>query len=210
MKTSSKIRLLVVDVHFTVRMGLTASINMESDLEVVAEASTFQQAIKEYRQCRPDVVLLDYCLPGASGVEVLEKLKGEFPDIRVIIFSSFSGDENIHRSIQAGARAYLLKSGTRAELLKAIRVVYAGERYLPHEVAAELAHRLNRSELSDRELNVLRLVARGKTNKEIAMALQIAEITVKQHVGHILSKLDASDRTQAATIALRRGIISLD
>jgi two-component system, NarL family, response regulator len=210
MKTSSKIRLLVVDDHFTVRMGLTASINMESDLEVVAEASTFHQAIKEYRKCQPDVVLLDYCLPGASGVEVLEKLKSEFPAIRVIIFSSFSGDENIHRSIQAGARAYLLKSGTRAELLKAIRVVYAGERYLPQEVAAELAHRLNRSELSERELNVLRLVAQGKTNKEIAMALDIAEITVKQHVGHILSKLGASDRTQAATVALRRGIISLD
>ena len=121
MKTPAKIRLLVVDDHFTVRMGLTASINMESDMEVVAEASTFQQTIKVYRQCQPDVVLLDYRLPGAGGIEILEALMAEFPDARVIIFSSYSGDENIHRAMQSGARAYLLKSGSRAELLKAIR-----------------------------------------------------------------------------------------
>ena len=128
----------------------------------------------------------------------------------MIIFSSYSGDENIHRAIQAGARAYLLKSGSRVELLKAIRAVHSGERYLPQEVATELAQRLDRSQLSDREINVLQLVARGQTNKEIGVALKIAEITVKQHVGHILTKLGASDRTQAATLALRRGIISLE
>ncbi len=210
MKMPSKIRLLVVDDHFTVRMGLTASINMESDMEVVAEASTFPQAIKVYRQCQPDIVILDLRLPGTSGIEILAALKREFPEARVIIFTSYAGDENIHRAIQAGAHAYLLKSGSRAELLKAIRAVNAGERYLPQAVAAELAQRLDRSQLSDRELNILQLVARGHTNKEIAVALHVAEITVKQHVGHILSKLGASDRTQAATVALRRGIISLD
>ena len=209
-KTPAKIRLLIVDDHFTVRMGLTASINMESDMEVVAEASNLQQTIKAYRQCHPDVVLLDYRLPGAGGIEILEALMAEFPRTRVIIFSSYSGDENIHRAIQAGARAYLLKSGSRVELLKAIRAVHSGERYLPQEVATELAQRLDRSQLSDREIHVLQLVARGQTNKEIGAALHIAEITVKQHVGHILNKLGASDRTQAATLALRRGIISLE
>ena len=209
-KTPAKIRLLVVDDHFTVRMGLTASINMESDMEVVAEASNLQLTIKMYRQYHPDVVLLDYRLPGAGGIEILEALMAEFPGTRVIIFSSYSGDENIHRAIQAGARAYLLKSGSRVELLKAIRAVHSGERYLPQEVATELAQRLDGSQLSDREIHVLQLVARGQTNKELGVALHIAEITVKQHVGHILTKLGASDRTQAATLALRRGIISLE
>jgi two-component system NarL family response regulator len=210
MKKPAKIRLLVVDDHFTVRMGLTASINMESDMEVVAEASTFQQALKEYRQNQPDIVTLDLRLPGRGGVEILKALVSEFPGARVIIFSSYSGEENIHRALQAGARAYLLKSDSRVELLKAIRAVHAGERYLPQEVAAELAQRLDRSQLSDREINILQLIARGQSNKDIALVLHIAEITVKQHVGHILSKLGASDRTQAATTALRRGIISLD
>ncbi len=210
MKTPVKIRLLVVDDHFTVRMGLTASINMESDMEVVGEASNFQQTIKVYRQCHPDVVLLDYRLPGVGGIGILEALMAEFPSTRVIIFSSYSGDENIHRAIKAGARAYLLKSGSRAELLKAIRAVHSGERYFPQEVATELAQRLDGAQLSAREINVLQLVARGQTNKEIGVALHIAEITVKQHVGHILAKLGASDRTQAATLALRRGIISLE
>jgi two-component system NarL family response regulator len=210
MKTPGKIRLLVVDDHFMVRMGLTTSLNTESDMQVVAEASTFQQAIKLHRQCQPDIVILDLRIPGAGGMEILEALKSEFPEARVIIFSSYSGNENIHRAIQAGACAYLLKSGPRAEMLKAIRAVHAGEYYLPPGVAAELAQRLDRSQLDDREMKVLKLVARGQTNKEIAQALNVAEITIKQRVGRILTKLGASDRTQATTVALRRGIISLD
>ena len=200
----------MVDDHFSVRMGLATSINLESDMEVVGEASTLKQTLNVYRQLQPDIVLLDYRLPDLDGIETLKALFLEFPSARAIIFTSFSGDGNIHRAMQAGARAYLLKSGPRIELLKAIRTVYSGERYLPQEVAAELTHRLDRSQLSDREITVLQLVASGQTNKEIGMTLHIAEITVKQHVGHILTKLGASDRTQAATMALRRGIISLD
>jgi two-component system NarL family response regulator len=208
MKTP-KIRILVVDDHFVVRMGLSGSINMEEDMMVIAEASNGQQAIHLYRQHRPDIVLMDLRLPAQEGTATVAAICNEHPEARIIMLSTYDGDEDIYRSFQAGARSYLLKSVSREELLAAIRAVYAGQRYVPLAVAARLAERLPFNELSSRELEVLRLIVRGMSNKEIAAALSITEVTTKLHVGHILTKLKVNDRTQAATSALQRGIIHL-
>ena len=204
-----KIRILVVDDHFVVRMGLSGSINMEEDMMVVAEASNGQQAIQLYRQQTPDIVLMDLRLPATDGVVTATAICKEDPDARVIMLSTYDGDEEIYRSFQAGARSYLLKSASREELLAAIRAVHGGQRYIPPAVAARLAERVPFTELSSREMEVLRLIVKGMSNKEIAAALNITEVTTKLHVGHILGKLKVNDRTQAATSALQRGIIHL-
>ena len=206
----NKIRILVVDDHFVVRMGLCSSINMEEDTVVVAEASNGRQAIQLYRQHVPDVVLLDLRLPGMDGVETTVAICKEHPDARIIMLSTYDGDEDIYRSFQAGARSYLLKSVLREELLTAIRAAHAGQRYIPPAVAERLAERVPFLELSARELEVLRLIVKGMSNKEIGAALNITEVTTKLHVGHILSKLKVNDRTQAATTAVQRGIVHLD
>lgn len=206
---NAPIRILVVDDHFAVRMGLTASINMEEDMKVVAEATGHRQALEQYRKHHPDVVLMDLRLPGDDGVVVTASLCQETPPAKIVVFSSYGGDENVHRALEAGARAYLFKSGPRAELISAIRKVQAGEFYLPPAVAAELARYVSRPSLSDRELEVLRHIVGGRSNKEIGDALNISEVTVKRHVGHILEKLAVQDRTQAATLAIQRGIIQL-
>src|SRR6266511_3938730 len=174
---------MIVDDHFVVRIGLTAALNTEPDMLVVAEAEDGPQAIERFRQYRPDVALMDLRLPGLSG------------------------DESIHRALQAGAKAYLLKTTSHDDLLTAIRVVYNGRKYLPPEVAAQLAERLPNSELSAREMEVLQLIAKGLSNREIANALFVTEGTIKFHVINILNKLGAKDRTMAVTIALQRGII---
>lgn len=205
----TKIRVLVVDDHFMVRMGLASSVNTEPDLLVVAEASNGSQALDAYRKHRPDVTLMDLRLPDRSGIEVTLELCAEFPAARIIVLSTYDGDEDIYRALQAGAWAYLLKSVLREQLLEAIRAVAHGHRYLPPEVAARLAERMPRSDLSARELEVLRLIVKGRSNKEIAAGLFIAEVTVKLHVSHLLSKLRVQDRTQLATEAIRRGIIYL-
>ena len=205
-----KIRIMVVDDHFVVRIGLAASINIEPDMVVAAEASTGQQAVELFRQHRPDIVLMDLKLPGMGGIEATSAICKEFPQAAVIILSTHDSEEDIYHAVQAGARSYLLKTAAREDLINTIRAVHAGERAIPPAIGARLAARMTRAELTAREIEVLRLIAQGQSNKEIARALQIAEVTVKLHVGHILTKLNARDRTQATTIALERGILHLD
>jgi two-component system NarL family response regulator len=205
-----KIRIMVVDDHFVVRMGLCGSINVEADMAVVAEASTGEQALATYRKDRPDIVLMDLKLPGISGAEATKAICKEFPGAAVIMVSTHDGEEDIYRSLQAGARTYLLKTAARNELIDTIRAVHAGERSISPAVGARLAERMTHPDLTAREIDVLELVARGKSNKEIASDLSIAEVTVKLHVGHILTKLGVNDRTQATTTALQRGIVHLD
>jgi len=210
MKNPKPIRILVVDDHFMVRMGLSASLNVEPDMQVVADAGSAEAALEAYRRHRPSIVIMDVRLPGKSGTDCTAKIIREFPDARILILSTHSGEEEIYRAMQAGARGYVVKSIVREELLRAVREVYRGGTYLDPLVASHLAERRSHRQLSNRELDVLRLVAKGFGNKEIASALNIAEVTVKLHVSHVLEKLGVNDRTQAATAALQRGIISLD
>jgi len=210
MPTPKPIRILVVDDHFMVRMGLSASLNVEPDMEVVAEAANAEAALAAYRQHHPTLVIMDVRLPGTSGAEATAAIVAEFPDARVLMLSTHSGEEEVFRSLQAGARGYILKSAIREELLRAIRDVSEGRRYIDAAVAPLLAARMSHRSLTTREIEVLRMVARGLGNKEIAASLNIAEVTVKLHVSHVLEKLDAKDRTEAATVALQRGIISLE
>lgn len=210
MRNPKSIRILVVDDHFMVRMGLAASLNVEPDMEVVAEVGTGQAAVEAYRQHHPTLVIMDVRLPGMSGADSTAAIIREFPDARVLMLSTHSGEEEIYRSLQAGARGYILKSAKRDELLQAIREVYEGRRYLDATVAPLLAERLSHRSLTSREMEVLRMVVKGLGNKEIAAALNIAEVTVKLHVSHVLEKLNVKDRTQAATAALQRGIVSLE
>jgi DNA-binding NarL/FixJ family response regulator len=210
MKSSKPIRILVVDDHFMVRMGLSASLNVENDMEVVAEVGNGAAAIEAYRKHRPALVIMDVRLPGMSGAEATAAIVRESPDAAVLMLSTHAGEEEIYRALQAGARGYVLKSVMREELLRAIREVSAGRRYVDPTVAPLLAARVSQRSLTSREVEVLRMVAKGLGNKEIAAALDIAEVTVKLHVSHVLEKLNAKDRTEATTVALQRGIISLE
>jgi two-component system NarL family response regulator len=207
---ATKIQVMVVDDHFVVRMGLSGSINLEPDMKVVTEASTGEQAVTLYRQHQPDIVLMDLKLPGISGVEATRAICKEFPTASVIMLSTHDGEEDIYRSLQAGARTYLLKTAVRNELIDTIRTVHGGGRCISPTIGARLAERMSHQELTAREIDVLALIVRGRSNKEIASDLSIAEVTVKLHVGHILAKLGVNDRTQATTTALQRGIIHLD
>jgi two-component system NarL family response regulator len=207
---NKQIRIMVVDDHFVVRMGLVGSINIEPDMVVEVEASTGQQAIDRFRQYRPDIVLMDLKLPDLSGVEATRAICREFPGASIIMLSTHDSEEDVYQSLEAGAYTYLLKTAAREELIHTIRAVHAGERCISPAIGARLAERMTHTELTSRELEVLKLIAIGKTNKEIGGALQITEVTVKLHVGHILAKLKANDRTQATTTALRRGILHLD
>ncbi|HWD91765.1 MAG TPA: response regulator transcription factor [Verrucomicrobiae bacterium] len=208
--TSEKIRVMVVDDHFVVRMGLCGSINFEADMMVETEATTGEQAIDKYRQHQPDVVLMDLKLPGISGIEATRTICGEFPSAAVVMLSTYESEEDIYNAIQAGARTYLLKSASRSELIGAIRSVHAGEHRVSLQVGAHLAERMRRPHLTPREKEVLGLIAKGRSNKEIAAELAITTVTVKLHVVHLLSKLRVSDRTQATTTALQRGLVHLD
>lgn len=210
MKNQKPIRILVVDDHFMVRMGLSTSLNVEPDMQVVGEAGSAEAALQAYREHHPNVVIMDVRLPGKSGIDCTGEIVREFPDARILILSTHSSEEEIYRAMQAGARGYVVKTIVREELLRAVREVYRGGKYLDPLVASHLAERRFHRPLSSRELDVLRLVAKGFGNKEIASALNIAEVTVKLHVSHVLEKLDVNDRTQAATAALQRGIISLE
>jgi DNA-binding NarL/FixJ family response regulator len=203
-------RIMVVDDHFMVRMGLSSSLNAERDMEVIAEAANGEAALEQYRKHHPSLVLMDVRLPGMSGPEAFAAIMREFPEARILMLSTHSGEEDIYRSLQAGARGYILKSVMREELLRAIRDVCDGKHYVDPAVASLLAERLAQRSLTGRELEVLKMVAKGMGNKEIAANLDIAEVTVKLHVSHVLEKLNVRDRTEAATAALRRGIISLD
>jgi two-component system NarL family response regulator len=201
---------MLVDDHLVVRVGLATLINAQPDMEVVAEAGSGQQAIELFQERTPDIILVDLRMPGMSGVEVIANIRACCPEARCIVLTTYDGDEQIYQALQAGAWAYLLKSVTREEFVAAIRAVYAGQRHVPSELASRLVAYMPRSELTVREREVLQLVVKGKSNKDIAAALAISEHTVKNHVNNILSKLGVSDRTQAVTVALQRGIIFLE
>ncbi|HTR40462.1 MAG TPA: response regulator transcription factor [Pseudomonadales bacterium] len=207
---NKKIRIMVVDDHFVVRIGLAESINLEADMSVDLEASTGQQAITRFRNERPDIVLMDVKLPDISGIEATDVICNEFPDASIIMLSTHNNEEDIYRSIQAGAKTYVLKAAPREELVETIRAIHKGERRIAPAIGARLAERARHIELTSRELDVLKLVADGKSNKEIGSKLDLAEITVKIHVGRILEKLNANDRTQAAMTALKRGILTME
>jgi len=202
------IRILAVDDHPLLRKGIAAVVNAEPDLKLVAEASNGEEAIEKFRIHRPDVTLMDLQMPGLNGIEAMNRILSEFPDARIIALTTYSGDAQVLRALRAGARAYLLKGHDR-ELLETIHTVMEGRKRIPPEIAAELAEHATDDELSAREIEVLRLIAAGNSNKQIADVLFIAEATVKSRVTNILSKLYASDRAHAATIGLKRGIIEL-
>ena len=207
---TATLKVMLVDDHYLVRMGLASVIAVEPDMAVCAEASSGEQAQALFRTHRPDVTLMDLRLPGMSGAETIHAIRSEFPDARFVMLSTYVCDEEVYGALQAGAMAYLVKSVQRDELITAIRKAAAGQRHIPPEVAARLADRVARSQLSAREIEVLRLLVTGRRNREIASALEITEGTVKLHVSSILSKLGADDRTEAVTVALQRGIVQLD
>jgi two-component system NarL family response regulator len=205
--SEQKIRIIVVDDQAVVRQGFAALINTVADMSVVAEGTNGQQAIELYREHKPDVMLIDLRMPVLSGVEAIAAIRREFPNARLIVLTTYDGDEDIYRSLQAGAQGYLLKDVFFEDLEEAIRKVHSGARRIPAEVAERLAGRMSGSELTARELEVLQQIVAGKSNKEIGMLLNISEATVKSHINNILSKLGVADRTQAATTALQRGIV---
>jgi DNA-binding NarL/FixJ family response regulator len=204
------IRILVVDDHFVVRMGVSTLVNAQDDMTVVGEAANGKQGLELFRATRPDVTLMDLRMPEMNGVDAIIAIRKEFLDARIMVLSTYDGDEDIYRAFQAGARAYLLKDMHHDELVSAIRAVHQGQRFIPPAIANRLAERMPRSDLTARELEVLKLIVKGMSNKEIASALQITEGTVKIHVNNMLSKLGVSDRTKAATTALQRGIVYLE
>ena len=202
-------RLLLIDDHFVVRSGLSASLSLEPDIEIVAEADSGEQALPAYATHLPDIVLMDLQLPGISGIEATVQILAAHPSARILIFSTFARDEEIHRALRAGALGYLQKSASRPDLLQAIRTVAAGYQSLPPDIATRLQERLTRPDITPRELEILTLVTRGNANKEIAATLGIAEDTVKQHVSRILQKLNVNDRAQATAEAIRLGLVSV-
>ena len=207
--SKEKIRIVVVDDQAVVRQGFVALINTVPDMEVIAEGTDGRQAVELYRKLKPDVLLTDLRMPVMTGVEAIAAIRREFPAARFIVLTTFDGDEDIYRSLQAGAQGYLLKDMFFEELEDAIRTVHAGGRRIPGIVAERLAGRVGASDLTGRELEVLEQIVIGHSNKEIAAALDISEATVKSHVNNILSKLGVADRTQAATTAIRRGLVRL-
>jgi len=209
MSASVRIRVLSVDDHPLLREGISAMIKSQPDMELVAEASTGREGIERFRQHQPDITLMDLRLPDMNGIETMAAIRAEFPEARVIILTTFEGDVEIQRALEAGARGYLLKSMPPKELLDGIRQVHAGKKRIPAEIVAHLAEHLSDETLTTREVEVLRQVAGGNRNRDIAEHLFISEETVKVHVKHVMDKLGASDRTEAVAIALRRGIIQL-
>jgi len=203
------IRILLADDHPVLRQGVRALAADEEDMEFVAEASSGREAIEEFRNHRPDVVLIDLQMPDMNGTDVMIAIRSEFPDARFIVLTTYAGDVQISRALKAGARGYLLKSLLRRELLDTIRAVYAGQKRIPAELAEQVADHLADDSLTSREIEVLGLIAAGNANKIVADKLSITEETVKGHVKSILSKLGANDRTHAVTIGLKRGIIEL-
>jgi DNA-binding NarL/FixJ family response regulator len=203
------IRVLSVDDHPLLREGIAALIANQTDMQLVAEASNGREALELFREHRPDITLMDLQMPDMSGIDAMSSIRGEFPDARLIILTTHAGDVQVSRALKAGARAYLLKGSLRKELLETIRAVHAGQKRLSAEVAAEIAEHATDNALTPREVDVLRLVAGGNANKEIAAKLSLTEETVKSHVRNILGKLGANDRTHAVTIGLKRGIIDM-
>lgn len=206
---TNKIRIMIIDDQAVVRQGFVALINTVPDMEVIAEGINGQQAIDLYNQHTPDITLIDLRMPVVGGVEAISAIRNKFPDARLIVLTTYDGDEDIYRSLQAGAKGYLLKDVFFEELEAAIRTVHAGSRHIPGAIAMRLAERMASSALTSREMEVLELIVRGQSNKEIAASLSISEATVKSHINNILSKLGVTDRTQAVTTALQRGLVHL-
>lgn len=209
MNETARIRVLSVDDHPLVREGIAALINDQADMQLVAQGAAGKEAIQRYREHRPDVVLMDVRLPDMSGIDAMITIRSEFPEARVIIVTSSEGDVEMQRAVEGGARGYIVKSMQPQALLEAIRKVHAGKKAIPSEVAARLADHYSDEALTSREIEILQQVAEGNRNRDIAEKLFISEGTVKVHIQHIMAKLGASDRTQAITIAVRRGIIHL-
>lgn len=209
MSQPSHIRVLVVDDHPVVRQGLIGMLEEAPDIVIVGQGRNGHEAIAVFQQQQPDVTLMDLRMPEMEGVPAITVICNEFPNARIIVLTTYDTDEEIYRGLRAGAKGYLLKDSEPEELLTAIRTVNRGQQYIPPNVAAKLVQRMTGPELSDRELEVLQLIGQGMSNQEISTALNISESTVKTHVNRILSKLDVKDRTQAAIIALKRGIANL-
>ncbi len=203
------IRNLSVDDHPVVREGIAALLKRQPDMELIAEASNGREAIERFRTHRPDVTLMDLQMPEMNGIDALSAIRGEFPEARIIVLTSYAGDVQVSRALKSGARGYLLKDMLRKELLDTIRAVHAGQKRLSSEAATEIAEHATDDALTPRETEVLRLIAAGNANKEIGAQLGLSEETIKSHVKNILPKLGANDRTHAVTIALKRGIIAL-
>ena len=208
--TKETIRVLVVEDHNVVRQGLVALINLVDGVQVIGEAADGAEAITQYRKHQPDVTLIDLRLPKVSGVEVIRQVRAETPQARFVVLTTYDGDEDIYRALKAGAKAYLLKGMTTEELVATIREVHAGRSHIPAAIAERLAERMGTEDLTPREAEVLEQIVAGKSNKEIATELDISEATVKTHINTLLSKLGVTDRTQAATAAIRRGIVPFE
>lgn len=206
---SNQIRVFSVDDHPLLREGIAALVNNQPDMTLIAEASTGTEAIERFKQHLPDVTLMDLRLPDMSGIDILIAIRTEFPEARIIMLTTFEGDVEIHRALQAGARGYVLKNMPPSQLLDIIRQVHAGKKRIPPEIASQLAEHMSDESLTEREVEVLRQVADGNRNRDIAKNLFISEETVKVHIKHIMEKLGATDRTQAVAIGVRRGIIQL-
>jgi DNA-binding NarL/FixJ family response regulator len=209
MSETDRIRVFSVDDHPLLREGLAAIINNQPDMVLVAQAANAQEAVEKFRKHRPDVTLMDLRLPDKSGIDAMKAIRTEFPEARVIMLTTFEGDVEIQRALEAGARGYLLKNMPPKELIEVIRQVHAGKKRIPPQLAAQLAEHMTDEELTAREIEVLSQIAGGNRNRDIAEKLFITEETVKVHIKHIMEKLGASDRTQAVAIGLRRGIIEL-
>ena len=203
------IRILTADDHALLRQGIAALVDLEPDMELVAQASTGREAIEQFRRHQPDITLMDLQMPDISGIEAMIAIRGEFPNARIIVLTTYAGDVQVVRALKAGARGYLLKGNVHKDLLETIRAVHVGRKRVAPEIAEELAMHTAEDELTARELEVIKLIAKGNANKEIAAQLAVAEDTVKKHVTSILEKLGANDRTHAVTIGLKRGIIEL-
>jgi len=207
---TNSIRILVVEDHHVVRQGLVALLSVVDGMEVVAQAGDGAEALKQYAAIRPDITLVDLRLPQMSGVEVIQRVRADDPTARFIVLTTYDGDEDIYRALQAGARAYLLKGMTAETLVSTIRTVHAGKSIIPPVIAQRLAERMATEQLTPRELDVLQQIVRGKSNKEIGSELDISEATVKTHINNLLGKLGVEDRTQAVTAAIQRGLVQLD
>ena len=208
--TKETIRVLVVEDHNVVRQGLVALLNLVEGIQVVGEAGDGEEAITQYRKHNPDVTLIDLRLPKLGGVEVIQRVRANAPQARFVVLTTYDGDEDIYRALKSGAKAYLLKGMTTEELIATIREVHAGRSHIPPAIAERLAERMGTEDLTPRESEVLEQIVSGKSNKEIATELAISEATVKTHINTLLGKLGVTDRTQAATAAIRRGIVPLE
>ena len=207
--SKSSIRILVADDHYVVRMGLVALVETEPDLQVIGEAADGVQVVELFKKLRPDLTLMDLRMPLKDGITATREIRDQFPEARILMLTTFDGDDDIHKALSAGANGYLLKNATRENLIPALRAVATGQRWIPKEVARRLASRKMFEELTPRELEVLHQLAKGLANKEIADVLNISEYTVKDHLKSILGKLRVADRTEAVTAAIQRGIIHL-